>query len=99
MLKIRLKRIGRRGDPHYRIVVIESSKWRDGRPIEDLGSYSPRSNPKVFEVDQEKATAWLKNGAQPTDTVAQHFVKLGIIKSLKRGSHKPNTEKKTKEQE
>jgi len=98
MLKIRLKRIGRRGDPHYRIVVIESSKGRDGRPIEDLGSYSPRSNPKVFEVDQEKATAWLNNGAQPTDTVAQHFVKLGIIKSLKRGSHKPNTDKKTKEQ-
>lgn len=99
MLKIRLKRIGRRGDPHYRIVVIESSKGRDGRPIEELGFYSPRSNPKVFDINQEKATEWLKKGAQPTDTVAQHFVKLGISKSLKRGSHKPKTEKKTKEQE
>ena len=99
MLKIRLKRTGRRGDPHYRIVVIESSKGWDARPIEEIGVYSPRSNPKVFEVDQEKAAVWLKNGAQPTDTVAQHFVKLGLLKGLKRGSHKPNTEKKTKEQE
>lgn len=99
MLKIRLKRTGRRGDPHYRIVVIESSKGRDGRPIEEIGVYSPRSNPKVFEIDQEKAATWLKNGAQPTDTIAQHLVKLGLLKGLKRGSHKPNTEKKTKEQE
>lgn len=96
MLKIRLKRIGRKGQPHYRIVVAESSTPRGGRSVEELGYYNPRMNPKVFDIDIEKAKEWVKKGAQPTDTVAQHFVKLGIIKSLKRGSKKPNTQKKEK---
>lgn len=99
MLKIRLKRIGRRGDPHYRIVVMDSSQKRDGKAIEELGYYNPRISPTVFDVDKEKAAQWLKNGAQPSDTIAQHFVKLGLLKGLKRGSHKPSTVKKTKEQE
>lgn len=97
MLKIRLKRIGRRKQPSYRVVVIESSKPRDGRTIEDLGSYRPRNNPSVFDIDIEKAKSWIFKGAQPSDTVAQYFVKLGIIKSIKKGSKKPNTDKKTKE--
>jgi small subunit ribosomal protein S16 len=99
MLKIRLKRIGRRGDPHYRVVVMDSSQKRDGKAIEEIGVYNPQLHPTLFEVDKEKATKWLKNGAQPSDTIAQYFVKLGLIKGLKRGSHKPSTEKKTKEQE
>ncbi len=99
MLKIRLKRVGRRGDPHYRIVVMESSKKRDSKAIDEIGKYNPQLKPSLFEVDKDKATKWLENGAQPTDTIAQYFVKLGLIKGLKRGSHKPNTEKKTKEQE
>jgi small subunit ribosomal protein S16 len=97
MLKIRLKRTGRKGQPHYRIVVMESSKPRDGKVVEEIGYYNPRTSPTTFDVDKEAAEKWLKNGAQPTDTVAQHFVKLGLIKSLRRGSTKPNTKKKTKE--
>lgn len=99
MLKIRLKRIGRRGDPHYRVVVMDSSQKRDGKAIDEIGVYNPQLHPTLFEVDKEKAAMWLKNGAQPSDTIAQYFVKLGLIKELKRGSHKPSTEKKTKEQE
>jgi small subunit ribosomal protein S16 len=98
MLKIRLKRTGRRGQPHYRIVVIESSNPRDGKSIEEIGYYNPRMIPPVFDVDKEKATEWLKKGAQPSDTVAQYFVKLGILKSLKRGSTKPSTKKKEKKE-
>ena len=97
MLKIRLKRTGRKGQPHYRIVVMESSKPRDGKVVEEIGYYNPRTSPATFDVDEESAQKWLRNGAQPTDTVAQHFVKLGLIKSLRRGSTKPNTKKKTKE--
>lgn len=97
MLKIRLKRIGRKGQPSYRIVVMESSKPRNGRVVEEIGSYNPRTSPATFDVDKEAASRWLKNGAQPTDTIAQYFVKLGLLKGLKRGSTEPNTEKKTKE--
>jgi len=97
MLKIRLKRTGRKGQPHYRIVVMESSKPRDGKVVEEIGYYNPRTSPATFDVDKEAAEKWLSNGAQPTDTVAQHFVKLGILKALKRGSTKPSTKKKTKE--
>lgn len=93
MLKIRLKRTGRKGQPHYRIVVMESAKPRDGRTVEDLGYYNPRLTPPVFDIDKEKAKEWLDKGAQPTDTVAQYFVKLGLLDSLKRGSTKPNVKK------
>jgi small subunit ribosomal protein S16 len=99
MLKIRLKRTGRKGQPHYRVVVMESSNPRDGRTVAEIGYYNPRTQPTTFEVDQDEAKKWLSNGAQPTDTVAHYFVKLGLMKSLKRGSTKPSTEKKTKESE
>lgn len=97
MLKIRLKRTGKRGQPHYRIVVVEAKKPRDGKTLEEIGYYNPRNNPSVFEVEKEKVEYWLSKGAQPSDTVAQFFVKAGLIKKLKRGSKKPNTEKKTKD--
>ncbi|NMC08976.1 30S ribosomal protein S16 [Candidatus Microgenomates bacterium] len=97
MLKIRLKRIGRRQQPSYRIVVVEASKPRDGRTVEDLGSYNPRNKPSTFDVNTEKAKAWIFKGAQPTDTIAQYFVKLGLMEKPKKGSTKPSTEKKTKE--
>lgn len=99
MLKIRLKRVGRSKNPSYRIAVMESSQPRDGKTIEEIGIYNPRNDPSIFTVDKEKAKSWLAKGAQPTDTVAQYFVKEGLIKSLKRGSTKPKTEKKTKEKE
>ena len=98
MLKIRLKRTGRKGQPHYRIVVVEATKPRDGKVLEEIGYYNPRTSPSTFKIDKEATEKWLKNGAQPTDTVAQYLVKEGILKSLKRGSTKPNTKKKTKEE-
>ncbi len=97
MLKIRLKRIGKKGQPSYRIVVMESDSPRSGRTVQEIGVYNPTTKPKTFEVDQEVAKAWLVKGAQPTDTVAQHFVKMGLLKSLKRGSVKPSTKKKAEE--
>jgi small subunit ribosomal protein S16 len=95
MLKIRLKRIGKRGQAHYRIVVCEASKPRDGKTVEEIGYYNPHSKPSTFDVDKERAEYWLSNGAQPTDTIAQYFVKEGLLGNLKRGSTKPSTEKKT----
>jgi len=99
MLKIRLKRTGRSRQPHYRVVVIESASPRDGKSIEEIGYYNPRTNPTTFEIDKELAASWLSKGAQPSDTIAQYFVKLGLLKSLKRGSKKPSTVKKVKKEE
>ncbi len=99
MLKIRLKKVGRSKQPSYRIVIMESSQPRDGRTIDEIGFYAPRNKDNVFTVDKEKAAQWLKQGAQPSATIAQFFVKEGLLKSLKRGSTKPKTEKKTKEKE
>jgi len=93
MLKIRLKRVGRSKDPYYRIVVMESSQPRNGRTKDEIGVYNPRIN--QFDIDKEKAQMWLKNGAKPTETVAQYFVKAGLLEKLKRGSTKPSTVKKT----
>lgn len=98
MLKIRLKRTGRSGQPSYRIVVMESSNPRDGRTVDEIGIYNPRTEPTTFDINTEVAKKWLKNGAQPTDTIAQYFVKLGLMKSLKRGSKKPSTVKKSTEE-
>jgi len=99
MLKIRLKRIGRRGQPYYRIVVMENKSPRDGRSIEEIGFYNPRTQPATFEIDKDAAIKWLSKGAQPSDTIAQYFVKLGLIKPTKKGSVKPNTTKKEKKKE
>ncbi|MCL2108283.1 MAG: 30S ribosomal protein S16 [Oscillospiraceae bacterium] len=68
-VKIRLKRMGAKKAPFYRIVVADSRSPRDGRFIEELGYYDPTKNPSVISVDTEKAQKWLKDGAQPTDTV------------------------------
>ncbi len=69
MVKIRLKRIGAHKNPFYRIVVADSRYPRNGRFIEELGYYDPMKNPADLKLDQEKVEKWLKNGAQPTDTV------------------------------
>jgi small subunit ribosomal protein S16 len=97
MLKIRLKRTGKKGQPHYRVVVMESNNPRDGKTVEEIGYYNPRTKPSTFDIDKDAAFAWLEKGAQPSDTVAQYFVKLGLLKSFKRGSTKPSTKKKEKE--
>ncbi|MBR2848463.1 MAG: 30S ribosomal protein S16 [Clostridia bacterium] len=69
MVKIRLKRIGAHKNPFYRIVVADSRYPRNGRFIEELGYYDPMKNPAEIKLDQEKVEKWLKNGAQPTETV------------------------------
>ncbi len=69
MVKIRLKRIGAHKNPFYRIVVADSRYPRNGRFIEEVGYYDPMKNPAELKLDQEKVEKWLKNGAQPTDTV------------------------------
>jgi len=95
MLKIRLKRTGKKGQPHYRVVVAQAHRSRNSKSVEEIGYYNPRNKPTTFELDKEKAKYWISKGAQPTDTVAQYFVKEGLIKKLKKGS-KLSTGKKSK---
>ncbi len=78
-VKIRLRRIGAKKAPFYRIVVADSRYPRDGRFIEEIGYYDPTKNPSVVKVDAEKAKAWVKNGAQPTDTVKKIFKDNGVL--------------------
>lgn len=78
-VKIRLKRMGAKKKPFYRIVVAESSAPRDGRFIEELGYYNPVVEPVQLNVDVEKAQDWIKKGAQPTDTVRALLKKSGAI--------------------
>ncbi len=79
--KIRLKRVGGRHDPHYRIVVADSRKNRDGRAVEELGSYSPAGETPELEVNSERIEYWLGTGAQPTDTVRSLLVRVGILEA------------------
>ncbi|RKD34409.1 30S ribosomal protein S16 [Thermohalobacter berrensis] len=81
-VKIRLRRMGAKKKPFYRIVVADSRSPRDGRFIEELGFYNPVSEPKEVKIDAEKAVKWLKNGAKPTDTVNDLFKKNGIYEKL-----------------
>ena len=69
MVKIRLRRMGAKKNPFYRIVVADSRSPRDGRFIEELGTYNPLANPAEIKVDVERAKYWIANGAQPTETV------------------------------
>ena len=78
-VKIRLRRMGAKNSPFYRIVVADSRFPRDGRFIEEIGYYNPMEEPSVVKVDPEKAKKWLQNGAQPTDTVKALFKKHGVI--------------------
>lgn len=79
MVKIRLRRMGAKKSPYYRIVVADSHFSRDGRCIEEIGTYDPLANPGALSVDKEKVQAWIKNGAQPTDTVRGLLKKNGIL--------------------
>lgn len=78
-VKIRLRRMGAKKAPFYRIVVADSRYPRDGRFIEELGYYDPTKEPSVLKVDDEKAKSWIANGAQPTDTVKALLKKDGTI--------------------
>ena len=78
-VKIRLRRMGAKKNPFYRVVVADSRFPRDGRFIEEIGYYNPMEEPSVVKVDPEKAKKWIENGAQPTDTVRELFKKHGVI--------------------
>ncbi len=78
-VKIRLRRMGAKKAPFYRVVVADSRYPRDGRFIEEIGYFDPTKEPSVVNVDAEKAKAWLAKGAQPTDTVKTILKKEGII--------------------
>ncbi len=77
--RIRLKRFGRKGAPHYRIVIADSRKPRDGATIEEIGYYNPKADPPLVEINEDRAVHWLLTGAQPTDTVRSLLKKAGIL--------------------
>ncbi|MDF2733913.1 MAG: ribosomal protein [Chloroflexota bacterium] len=82
-VRIRLTRVGAKKQPSYRVVVADGRSARDSRAIETLGHYNPRTEPIEFNVDAEKAKAWLAKGAQPSDTVVRLFKQAGILPSGK----------------
>lgn len=77
--KIRLKRMGAKKNPFYRVVVADSRTPRDGRFIEEIGYYDPTTNPATIKIDEEKALQWLATGAKPSDTAKSLLQKQGII--------------------
>ena len=79
MVKIRLRRLGAKKAPFYRIVVADSRYPRDGRFIEEIGTYNPLADPVEIKIDGERAQLWIKNGAQPTDTVRALLKKSGVL--------------------
>jgi small subunit ribosomal protein S16 len=83
VVKIRLRRVGARNSPSYRLVVVDSRSPRDGAFIEVIGHYNPLANPETVVIDEEKARSWLKEGAQPTATAARLLAKVGIAANYK----------------
>ncbi|GEM00747.1 MAG: 30S ribosomal protein S16 [Bacillota bacterium] len=81
-VKIRLKRMGSKRNPFYRVVVADARAPRDGRIIEQIGTYNPVANPVEVKLDEEKAMNWMANGAKPSDTVRNLFSKEGIMKKF-----------------
>ncbi|BFL41445.1 30S ribosomal protein S16 [Agathobaculum sp. NSJ-28] len=79
MVKIRLRRLGAKKAPFYRIVVADSRYPRDGRFIEEIGTYNPLTDPATVNVDADRAQEWIKKGAQPTDTVRGILKKAGVL--------------------
>ena len=79
-VKIRLRRMGQKKAPFYRVIVADSRSPRDGRFIEEIGSYDPKTEPSTFHIDEEAAKRWLSNGAQPTETVGKLLKIAGITK-------------------
>lgn len=82
MVKLRLKRMGKKGAPFYRIVAADSRSPRDGRFIEQIGTYNPTKAEEKVTLDKELAKKWLRNGAQPTDTVRSILSHEGVLKEM-----------------
>ena len=78
MLRIRLRRVGAKNQPSYRIIVADSRSARDGSFVDYLGHYNPRTEPSTVEIDEEKAIKWLRQGAQPSEAVERILKRLGI---------------------
>jgi len=83
MLRIRLRRVGARKHPAYRVVVADMRSPRDGAFVEIIGSYDPMTNPETIVIKEERALHWLKKGAQPSDTTARLLGKAGILEKFK----------------
>ncbi len=99
-VKLRLKRMGSKQKPFYRIVAADSRSPRDGRFIETVGTYNPVKNPEEININEEKAINWLSNGAQPTDTVRSLLSKTGVMKKFAESkTQKKETKKTTKKEE
>src|SRR5687768_5492511 len=89
MLKIRLARVGKKKQPTYRVVVADARAPRDGKYVEIIGQYNPRTEPNTFVIDEEKARDWLKKGAQPTERIHKLFATVGILPPLVFAPPKP----------
>jgi small subunit ribosomal protein S16 len=87
-VKIRLKRMGAHKSPFYRVVVADSRSPRDGRFIEEIGTYNPITQPALVDINEEKALKWLQDGAKPSDTVRNLFSNLGIMTKLHEAKQK-----------
>ena len=79
MVKMRLRRMGAKKQPFYRVIVADERSPRNGRFIEEIGYYNPLTEPSVIKIDDDKAKEWIKNGAQPTETVKVLLKKAGIV--------------------
>lgn len=79
MVRIRLRRVGLRGQPSYRIIAADKEAPRDGRFLEILGFYNPRTNPSTIEVKEDRVYDWMSKGAQPSDSVVQLFTTIGLM--------------------
>ena len=88
-VSIRLKRIGRKRKPFYRVVVADSRTPRQGVTVDDLGFYNPMADPAQIEIDEEKALTWLKEGAIPTDTTKSLLSKIGVMKKFRGQDDEP----------
>jgi small subunit ribosomal protein S16 len=84
MVRIRLRRVGLKGQPSYRIVAADKENARDGRFLEILGFYNPRNNPSALTIKEDRVYHWMKNGALPTESVAQIFKSVGILDRFER---------------
>ena len=83
-VKIRLRRMGAKKQPSYRVVIAEAQKARNGAFIENIGHYNPRTEPQTLVIDEARALYWLKNGAQPTESVARLFRRTKTLEKLAR---------------
>ncbi len=94
MVRIRLKRVGAKKHPFYRIVVADQRAARDGAFIEQIGTYDPFPDPPEIKIDEEKVAKWMKNGAQPSDSVVSLFQTQGILPKVTTGAAAPEAAKK-----